>query len=73
MARALERSPDPAIGLTRLQAQLRAAYAEVGENLAHNTALQVLQQDRQSYMLLSPLPAQEESDRWRQLRAQLAQ
>ena len=42
VARALDRSLDPAVELARLQAALRAAYAEVRENLPHNTALQVL-------------------------------
>jgi len=73
VARALDRSLDPAVELVRLQAQLRAAYAEVRENLPYNTALQVVEQNGQPCVLLSPLPAQEEPERLRQLRAQLAQ
>ena len=73
VARALDRSLDPAVELARLQAQLRAAYTEVSENLVHNTALQVLQRDGQPYVLVSPLPAQEEPESLQQLRAQLAQ
>ena len=71
MARALDRSLDPALELARLQAQLRAAYAEVRDNLPHNTALQVLQQDGQPYVRVSPLPAQEEPESLQQLRTQL--
>ena len=73
VARALARSLDPAVELAQLEAQLRAAYAEVRENLPHNTALQVLEQDGQPYVQVSSLPAQEEPDSLRQLRTQLAQ
>lgn len=70
---ALDHSLDPALELARLQAQLRAAYAEVRENLPHNTALQVLQQDGQPYVRVSPLPAQEEPESLQQLRTQFTQ
>jgi len=72
VARALDRSLDPDVELARLQTQLRAAYTEVRENLPHNTALQVLEQDGQPCVRVSPLPAQEESERLRELRVQLA-
>ena len=42
VARALDRSLDPAVELAHLQQQLRAAYTEVSEHLAHNTALQLV-------------------------------
>jgi len=72
VARALDRSLDPAVELARLQVQLRAAYMEVSENLPHNTALQVLKQDGQPYVRVSPLPAQEEPASLTHLREQLA-
>jgi len=72
VARALDRSLDPAVELARLQTQLRAAYTEVSENLPHNPALQVLEQDGQPCVRVSPLPAQEESERLQELRVQLA-
>ncbi|QKG59186.1 DUF4158 domain-containing protein (plasmid) [Hymenobacter sp. BRD128] len=67
VARALDRSLDPAVELARLQAELRAAYAEVRENLPHNTALQVVEQQGQPHVVVSPLPAQEEPDCLQQL------
>ncbi|GAB2796427.1 TnpA family transposase [Hymenobacter luteus] len=73
VARALDRSLDPALELARLQAQLRTAYAEVGEDLPRNTALQVLHHEGQPYVVVSPLPAQEEPESLRELRTQLAQ
>lgn len=73
VTRALDRSLDPAVELARLQTQLRAAYVEVSENLVHNKSLQVLEQDGQPYVQVSPLTAQEESNSLRELRAQLAQ
>lgn len=45
VARALGRSLDPAVELTRLQVRLKGAYTEVSENLFHHTALQVPKQD----------------------------
>lgn len=71
VARALDRSTDPAVELDRLRHQLRAAYAEVGNNLAYNTALQLLEQDGQPYVVLTPLAAQQEPDRLQQLRQQV--
>jgi TnpA family transposase len=73
VARALDRSLNPTVEIDRLQQQLRAAYLEVSENLAQNTALQILQRDGQPYVQLSPLSAQEEPESLRELRAQLAQ
>ena len=72
VARALDRSLDPAVELARLQAQLRTAYAEVSESLPHNTALQVVQQDGQPCVRVSPLPAQEEPASLTHLRERLA-
>ncbi|WP_035560189.1 Tn3 family transposase [Hymenobacter sp. IS2118] len=72
VARALDRSLDPAVELVRLQAQLRAAYRGVGESLPHNTALQVVQQDGQPFVRVSPLSAQEEPASLTHLREQLA-
>ncbi|GAA4389571.1 Tn3 family transposase [Hymenobacter koreensis] len=71
VARALERSLDPAVELARLQQQLQAAYTEVGEHLDRNTALQLVQQDGQMTVLLSPVPAQPESEQLDDLRAHL--
>ena len=73
VARALDRSLDPALELVRLQAQLRSAYAEVRETLPHNTALHVLQHDGLPYVRVSPLPAQEEPGSLQQLRTRLTQ
>lgn len=72
VARALDRSLDPAVELARLGQQLRTAYAEVGENLAQNTALQVVEQDGQSVVTLSALPAQDETAFLEHVREQLA-
>ena len=57
VARALDRSTDPAVELARLQQQLHAAYAEVSTNLAQNTALQLLDAGGQPYISLTPLAA----------------
>lgn len=72
VARALDRSTDPAVELTRLQQQLHAAYTEVSANLSHNTALQLRPADGQSYLTLTPLAAQEEPASLTHLREQLA-
>jgi hypothetical protein len=72
MARALDRSLDPAVELARLRQQLRAAYEVAGENLAHNTALQVVKQDGQPLVTLSALPAQDESEFLERVREPLA-
>ena len=72
VARALDRSTDPAVELARLQQQLHAAYTEVGTNLARNTALQVLEEDGQPSITLTPLAAQEEPASLTHLREQLA-
>jgi len=71
VARVLERSTDPQVELTQLQAQVRAAYAEVGANLAHNTALAVREENGQPYVVVTPLVAQPESDQLQRLRTQL--
>lgn len=73
VARALDRSTDPAVELARLQAQLHAAYTEVGANLPHNTALQLLQADGYPSVALAPLAAQEEPASLTYLRGQLVQ
>ncbi|MFD2719765.1 Tn3 family transposase [Hymenobacter monticola] len=72
VARALDRSLNPAVELARLGQLLRTAYAEVGEHLAQNTALQVVEQDGQPVVTLSALPAQDESDLLAHVREQLA-
>ncbi|WP_223654134.1 Tn3 family transposase [Hymenobacter psoromatis] len=72
VARALDRSLDPAVELAHLQHQLRAAYTEVSENLAHNTALQLVQQEGTPTVVLTPLPAQAEPASLARLRAQVA-
>jgi len=72
VARALDRSTDPAVELDRLRRQLRTAYADVDRNLAHNTALQLLQPDGQPGVVLTPLAAQEEPASLQQLRQQVA-
>lgn len=71
VARALDRSLDPTVELARLQEQLRAAYTEVSENLAHNTALQLVQHEGVPMVMLTPLPAQDEPVSLVRLRAQL--
>ncbi len=72
VARALDRSTDPAVELDRLCQQVRAAYQEVSANLADNTALQVLEEEGQPYIALTPLAAQAESADLAQLRQQLS-
>ena len=72
VARALDRSTDPAVELNRLHQQLHAAYTEVSANLAHNTALQLLDEGGQPYITLTPLAAQEEPASLTHLREQLA-
>jgi hypothetical protein len=72
MARALDRSLDPAVELARLRQLLRTAYEVAGENLAHNTALQVVKQDGQPLVTLSALPAQDKSEFLERVREQLA-
>ncbi len=72
VARALDRSLDPAVELARLGQLLRTAYADVGENLAQHTTLQVVEQDGQPVVTLSALPAQEESEHLVHVREQLA-
>jgi len=71
VARALGRSLDPTVELARLQEQLQAAYTEVSENLAHNTALQLVQNEGMPMVLLTPLPPQAEPVSLIRLRAQL--
>lgn len=71
VARALARSTDPAVELDRLRQQVRAAYREVSDNLDNNTALQVLKEDGQPYVVLTPLAAQTESAGLARLRQQL--
>jgi hypothetical protein len=71
VARALDRSLDPAVELTRLQQQLRAAYTELSENLAHNTALQLVPHEGLPVVMLTPLPAQAEPTSLARLRAHL--
>lgn len=71
VARALDRSTDPAV-VNRLRQQLRAAYQEVSDKLADNTALQVLEEDGQPYIGLTPLAAQAESAGLARLRQQLS-
>ncbi|SHL31590.1 Transposase and inactivated derivatives, TnpA family [Hymenobacter psychrotolerans DSM 18569] len=73
VARALDRSIDPAVELARLQQQLHAAYTEVSANLARNTALQLLQIDGQPSITLTPLAAQQELASLTRLREQLAE
>jgi Tn3 transposase DDE domain len=72
VARALDRSTDPAVELARLQQQLHAAYTEVSANLAQNTALQLLDEGGQPYITLMPLTAQEDPASLKHLREQLA-
>jgi len=72
VARALDRSTDPAVELDRLRQQLRAAYQQVSDNLADNTALQVLEEDGQPYIVLTPLAAQAESAGLTRLRQHLS-
>ncbi|MDQ2769319.1 MAG: Tn3 family transposase [Bacteroidota bacterium] len=72
VARTLDRSLDPAVELAHLQQQLRAAYTEVSENLAHNTALQLVQEEGTPTVVLTPLPAQAEPATLARLRAQVA-
>ncbi|SDY93918.1 Tn3 family transposase [Hymenobacter psychrophilus] len=72
VARALDRSTDPAVELARLQEQLHAAYTEVSANLAQNTALQLLDEGGLPYITLTPLAAREEPASLTHLREQLA-
>ena len=71
VARALDRSTDPAVELARLQQQLHLAYQQVSANLANNTALQVLVENGQPTIVLSPLAAQAESAGLARLRQHL--
>lgn len=71
VARALDRSLDPGVELARMQQRVQAAYTEVGANLEHNTALQLIQQEGQLTVVLRPAPAQAESEQLQDLRAQL--
>lgn len=68
---AVARALDPGVELARVQQQVQAAYAEVGANLEHNTALQLILQEGQLTVVLSPVPAQAESEQLQDLRAQL--
>ncbi|MBG8556044.1 Tn3 family transposase [Hymenobacter guriensis] len=72
VARALDRSTDPAVELARLQQKLHAAYTDVQANLAQNTALQLVPGDPPA-LVLSPLAAQPDPAHLTQLREQLAQ
>lgn len=68
VARALDRSTDPAVELDRRRHRLRAAYEQLGATLADNTALQVLKEEGRTTIVLTSLAAQAESAELARLR-----
>ncbi|MHA0044111.1 Tn3 family transposase [Deinococcus sp. PEB2-63] len=71
VSRALGRSLDPQAELELLRAELNAAYREVEENLAQNTALKLEVREGHTQVSLTPLDAQPEPPRLVHLREQV--